>query len=657
MHSACRRSTAFNLFRASAADILFKPSVPVRLLRNTKRCLATPTTSQPVSGGHDPTHQRRHPAQHGPHDQGYDHHQSHRAHGRPPQKSPWVLYPGAIVFLGAAGLVAYKTNRPFRHSVLAVVRCSRVAAAAVLGIVDYKMTFSRTHESEEKKAEAYSHCHTRSAHRVLRALLANGGIFIKLGQHMSSLVVLPVEWTSTMRPLQDQCEPTPYEDVEKLFLSDMGRPISELFDEFDPQPIGVASLAQVHVGRDRESGKRVAVKIQHPHLAEFCDVDMDMVEVSLGWIKSFFPSFEFTWLGEEMRENLPKEMDFTLEALNASRLEADFASVRTSLYIPQVMQAEKRVLVMEYIQGGRVDDLAYLARWGIDRNKVALELARMFARMVHLNGWFHADPHPGNLLIRPSPPLSKSPYNFEIVLLDHGLYFELPNELRIDYSKLWLSLMEKNSERVAKERRRLAQRVGNVGPDLYPVFEAAITGRATLEGAWGAEDPEEESSFRRASSMLDMTPPSNEEMEAIRKAVIGKEGLLLSVFDVLRRVPRRVLMVLKLNDLTRNLDHALMTTHSSIRVFLIMAKYCAYAVWQDDRRRLIDEMREKGLMSFGLLFEYFGCWWRYEKLHTQLLVTEAVMDGEAALVKLRAWVRGLRTMGWQGAYRASAGLA
>ncbi len=94
--------------------------------------------------------------------------------------------------------------------------------------------------------------------------------------------MLPREWTITMRPLQDQCEATPYEDVETLFLSDMGATISDLFDDFDPNPIGVASLAQVHVGHHRASNKKVAVKLQHPHLAEFCEVDMEMVEVTLG---------------------------------------------------------------------------------------------------------------------------------------------------------------------------------------------------------------------------------------------------------------------------------------------------------------------------------------------------------------------------------------
>jgi aarF domain-containing kinase len=218
----------------------------------------------------------------------------------PPKSKSWVLYPASVLVFGGASWYAYENVQPFRHSVLAAVRCSRVAGesqkwkavnlcdqrvlsvlgAAILGGIDYKRTFARHYESEDARLDAYSQCHTRSAQRVLKALLANGGehplgiyirrvafiltslgVFIKMGQHMASLVMLPVEWTSTMRPLQDQCEPTPYQDVEALFLKDMGVPISELFDEFDPTPIGVASLAQVHIGHHRKSGTRVAVKV------------------------------------------------------------------------------------------------------------------------------------------------------------------------------------------------------------------------------------------------------------------------------------------------------------------------------------------------------------------------------------------------------------
>jgi len=534
----------------------------------------------------------------------------------------------------------------------------RHTEAAIFGVIDYKRTFARTYASNEERGEAYSQCHLRSANRVLRALLANGGVFIKLGQHMASLVVLPLEWTTTMRPLQDKCDPTPYEDVNALFLSDMGRPLSEIFDQFNPEPIGVASLAQVHIAHHQESGKTVAVKLQHPHLLEFSEIDMRMVELTLGWIKRWFPEFEFTWLGEEMRENLPKELDFTNEARNARKAAANFENISTSLYIPSVISANKRVLIMEFIEGARVDDLEYLAAHNIDRNKVSLELSRIFSQMVYLDGWFHADPHPGNLLIRPRPAISRSPYNFEIVLLDHGLYFDLDRSLRINYSKLWLSLISPASPENNADRRKYAQLVGNVDSDQYPIFEAALTGRASMGDTPDDPRPEKESTstFKRASSMLDQSPQTEQELEAIRDAVMMEEGLLISVFDILRRMPRRVLMVFKLNDLTRSLDHALSTTHSKVRVFIVVAKYCATAVWDDERQAIFDNMRGSGLLSPGRLAEYFTAWWRYERLYCKFVVLEWYMDIEAQVRKFTAWFGGLWRTGFEGAHKAAAGL-
>lgn len=551
--------------------------------------------------------------------------------------------------------MGYETSKPFRHTVLAMVRCSRVAAAAISSAVDYKVMMSRSYLSEDAEEQAWSECHTRSAKRVLKALLANGGVFIKMGQHMASVIVIPKEWRDTMRVLQDQCEATPLEDLEDMFKLDMGMGIYDLFDDFDPKPIGVASLAQVHVASQRPSGKKVAVKLQHPHLAEFCDVDMEMVDFTFGWIKYWFPEFELTWLADEMRTNLPKEMDFVHEALNAERAQADFVGTRTSMYIPAVITASKRVLVMEFIEGGRVDDLLYLAKHNVDRNKVSVELSRIFSRMVFINGWFHADPHPGNLLIRPSPPGSKSPYNFEIVLLDHGLYFDMDPELRVNYSKLWMSLIEDSSPEVVEARRKYALLVGNIGPDLYPVFEAALTGRAALESAWDSEELNGDT-ISRGCSIASMDKQSREEVEAIQKAVAKKEGLILSIFDVLRRVPRRILMVLKLNDLTRHLDRSLMTTHSPVRVFIEHAKFCVAAIWEDDRRRLNQTVATRGLLSFSLFKDWFKSWWKYEVKYVQLVLYEAYLDFSGWTIQREAWLRGLWRKGLQGAHDAAAGL-
>ncbi|KAG2150579.1 ABC1 family-domain-containing protein [Suillus clintonianus] len=563
-----------------------------------------------------------------------------------PRGKSWFWYPATFLALTGAGYYAYENHQPTRHAVLATLRCSQLAQAAISGAIDYKRTFARTYASEDDRLEAVSQCHVRSATKVLNALLANGGIYIKLGQHIASLIVLPREWTSTMAPLQDKCDATPYEGIAALFLSDMGQPINELFDDFDPVPIGVASLAQVHVGFHKASGKKVAVKVQHPHLVEFFNIDINMVQSTLGWIKYWFPEFEFTWLGEEMRENLPREMDFVHEARNTAHAVADFENIKTSLYIPEVISANKRVLVMEYIQGGRVDDLAYLAKHNIDRNKVALELTRIFNRMVFMNGWFHADPHPGNLLIRPASKSSKSPYNFEIALLDHGLYFDLERELRVNYSRLWLSLIARSSPTVDADRRKYAELVGNITSDLYPVFEAAITGRLAPDGIIEADD-EPKSDIRRATGMLDMASQTEEEMELIRNTV-AQGDILVSVLDVLRRLPRRVLMVMKLNDLARHLDHSLATTHSSVRIFLITSKYCMKAVWQDEKCRF----REGGV-GFGSLL---GSAWAFATAYSKITFIELMMDWQASLVKSSAWLRGFYLKGLAGAHDAAAGL-
>ena len=119
-----------------------------------------------------------------------------------------------------------------------------------------------------------------STSRKITYATPSTGIFIKMGQHMASLVVLPVEWTNTMKILQDKCEPTRYEDLEALFLKDMGRPIDELFDSFNPIPVGVASLAQVHVGHHKASGKLVAVKVNSLRISKSFPLILELAATS-----------------------------------------------------------------------------------------------------------------------------------------------------------------------------------------------------------------------------------------------------------------------------------------------------------------------------------------------------------------------------------------
>ncbi|EJD52676.1 ABC1-domain-containing protein [Auricularia subglabra TFB-10046 SS5] len=570
-----------------------------------------------------------------------------------PVHRKWIRRTGGAVALCSVGLVGYDSLDSIRHASIAAERSARIGRAVVACVIDYKLMFSRNYATPLDYDVALSECHSRSANRILRVLLANGGVFIKLGQHMSSMYLLPLEWTRPMAVLQDKCEPTSFPDIEALFLEETGRSLDSWFVEFDKQPIGVASLAQVHRATLRDSGEEVAVKIQHPRLKEFVDADLKVTSLSLDWVKRLFPEFELDWLGQEMRENLPLELDFVHEAKNAARVTEDFRDIPLPLYVPHVVAAMPRVLIMEFIHGARVDNLEYLAKYHIDRNEVSKSIQEVFTRMVHINGFFHADPHAGNILIRPAKHPRHHRHNFDLVLLDHGLYFDIDPQLRLDYSKMWLALIKPATAQSLIDRRHYAERIGTP-PELYPIFQTAITGRAALEGAWGSEPNAPNKNIGRAGSLMEIKSQSPAEQAAIRAAVF-KDGLMVGVFAMLRKVPRRVLMILKLNDLVRHLDTALQTTHASVRIFTITARNCALAVWEDDFRRFRNAFFTDGC-SWTVIHNLVCSWWQCQYVYRSFRLLEIILDTQAYLVKQRQWWHGLWAHGLRGARLEAAGL-
>lgn len=531
---------------------------------------------------------------------------------------------------------------------LSLKRSSIIMKAAALSVWDYRRTLSAKYTDKDEENEALRQCHLRSAQRILYALQKNGGLYIKLGQHLSSVILLPPEWTETMRPLQDQNEPTPLPELEVLFREETGKTFDEAFSWMDPTPLGVASLAQVHRACDRETGQVLAVKMLHPNVERFSEADMKTVTVLVHWVKRVFPDFAFDWLADEMNKNMPLELDFRHEAGNSARARNDFAQYKeTCVYFPEVPWVFRRVMAMEFIEGARPDDLSYLAKHHINRNRVSQELSRIFAQMLYMHGFFHADPHGGNLLIRPRPDKSRSRDNFEIVLLDHGLYFEIDEELRANYARFWLSLLSRTTPHISRERRKYARLVGNIGDDLYPVLESAITGRSGLQGS-DANNPNGVKGRERMSSLLDLksgSALSEEEQEHIRSTVLEKEGMLLSVMDLLRRVPRAMLMVLKINDLTRSLDAHLHTTHGPARPFIITARYCALVARQSDKRHLQERWRTEGF-SWRLFGDYVWSWWNYFYFYDGLMLLERLSDMKASIGSTLLYMHAIVTGGF-----------
>ncbi|RCH83651.1 hypothetical protein CU098_006581, partial [Rhizopus stolonifer] len=443
--------------------------------------------------------------------------------------------------VGIGSAFMYQTNDQFRHVMKALERCSIAGAVGTHVAYDYYRTLSRDYTSETEAEEAKRVCHQRSAERVLAGIQRLGGIYVKLGQHISVMqYILPNEWCQTMAVLQDRCEATCPEDIQKLFISDYGLPMDDVFEEFDWTPLGVASLAQVHRAKLKkeitEKDEWVAVKLQHPYLDEYCKVDMETVSFIIEIVKKVFPEFGFGWLADEMRESLPKELDFVHEAKNAQRVQANFYEdcIRNefSLVVPTVIWAKRRIMCMEFITGARIDNLDYMKQHNIDPAVVSKELTRVFSEMIFVHGFVHCDPHPGNVFVRPAKDPKHSKYNFDLVLLDHGLYRDLSPELRSNYAHLWTSLIKGDEKGIREYSFKVA------GTEGYQLFACMLTGRE-----W------------KTISQSDLnTTRTEEEVDRISEGAIDR---FVEVADILGRLPRAVLLLLKTNDLLRHVDEKL----------------------------------------------------------------------------------------------------
>ncbi|KAK3171012.1 hypothetical protein OEA41_003096 [Lepraria neglecta] len=458
--------------------------------------------------------------------------------------------------LGAGFFLTFSDSA--RHSYAAATRSMRVLYALGRSVRDYQIILKDNAEDGDEWKAVLKACHKRCAERTLKAMEANGSIFIKLGQHLSSMnYLLPVEWTTTFIPLQDRCPVSSYESIADMVLRDTGIPIEEHFDEFERVPIGAASLAQVHLATMKDTGRKVAVKVQHPALEEWIPLDLTLTRFTFSTLKKFFPEYDLEWLSSEMEASLPQELDFALEGENALRTRKHFLNLPGSpLVVPDVMWGKKRILVMENVPGHRTDDLEYLDSNGIDRDEVSAALARIFNEMIFGDTPLHCDPHGGNIAIRKNS--SRREPNFDIILYDHGLYRDIPKQLRRDYAKLWLAVIDADE----KNMRKYAYNVARITDDQFPLFASAITGR----------------DYRAVTKSV-VSTRSDEEKEEISGAL--GEGMLQQLVQMLGRVPPIILLILKTNDLTRSLDENLHTRDGPVRNFMILARYCSKTIFEE----------------------------------------------------------------------------
>ncbi|CAJ2502239.1 Uu.00g096330.m01.CDS01 [Anthostomella pinea] len=514
---------------------------------------------------------------------------------KPPRAKTAILTATAT---GAAGAGVLAFTDDIKYGYEATERAGRVATTLAICINDYRTSLNRRDKAEDPAEQdtLLKQCHKRCAERTLRVLEKNGGIFIKLGQHLSAMTyLLPYEWTSTFIPLQDKCPVSSFESIEAMFRRDTGEDLKDYFSEFAEEPIGAASLAQVHLATVKDSGQRVAVKVQHPGLAQWAPLDMKLTAFTFSTLKRFFPEYDLEWLSAEMEVSLPQELDFQLEAANAIRTQQHFAQrPELPLVIPDVIWAKKRILVMAKESGSRLDDLDFLDSNHIDRDEVSATLSHIFNEMIFgKNAPLHCDPHGGNIAIRKTTRKRKGGANFEIILYDHGLYRVIPEDLQRSYAKMWLAVIDGDMDRMKK----YAHEVAGVTEEQFPLFASAITGR----------------DYTVVRSSITKTR-SEKEKKTMGDAL--QEGLLSDLVTMLGQVPRIILLILKTNDLTRSLDENLHTRQGPMRTFMILARYCARTVLREQ----VEEIRERPGSLFwpGNAFRLLNAWMGYLRVELKL---------------------------------------
>lgn len=350
----------------------------------------------------------------------------------------------------------------------ATPRVTRIVSEATRIVAGYKLyEFKAPFMSQAARRQALDQLHERSAQRLYELCIELRGGVLKLGQLLSCRVdILPPAYVRELARLQDQAPQEDPGQILAMIEADLGRPLAELFAQFDPEPVAAASLAQVHRATLAD-GTIVAVKVQRPGIREVLEADIAALKVVGGLLRSLMPALDAdTWVNEIAR-SLLDEIDFAAEAT----VGAEFArqlSHRDDVVIarsyPHLSSA--RILTMDFIEGQRLhsylDARAAAAEPGrADIDRLLHTLVDLFMEQILRLGHFHADPHPGNFLVTPEGKL---------VMLDFGCVCRFEPDTRRRYLMLCLAALGNNRDEMQRLLADLGFRAGGEDPQAMLAY-------------------------------------------------------------------------------------------------------------------------------------------------------------------------------------------
>lgn len=326
--------------------------------------------------------------------------------------------------------------------------------ARVWGIRPLRPALGRERYWEVKKGVA-----KRNARMLYRNILRLKGLFIKVGQFLSVRVdVLPKAYTRELTRLQDQVPPADFAEIRQRVEQELKSPIGKVFREFNPIPIAAASLGQVHEARLHD-GTRVAVKVQYPGIEEVVNCDLEILRLIMKWYGMFRKEFQSTFLLEEFRQHVSRELDYIQEGKSAERVARNFAQ-DPRVVVPKVLwpYTTSTVLTLEFIDGIKITDKERLDAAGYDIGEISKLLMDCYFRQIFRDGFFHADAHPGNLFVLPGPKLA---------LLDFGLSKEMDPKFLPNFIGFAAAIYGKDPKRASECLRELGLTVLNQKEDTF----------------------------------------------------------------------------------------------------------------------------------------------------------------------------------------------
>ena len=319
-----------------------------------------------------------------------------------------------------------------------------------------------------------------------------GGLMIKVGQFLSArLDVLPPEITNELAGLQDEVPAEPFAAIREKAEKELGESLSEAYAWFDETPMAAASLGQVHKARLCEAEAElngysdVVVKVQRPHIEEVVEVDLAALRRVGGWLQRYKPvskRADVPALVDEFALTTREEIDYVAEAQNAATFAENFED-DPRIHVPRVVWdlSTRRVLTLENVAAIKLGDYEAITAAGIDRSKVASALLDAYMQQILEDGFFHADPHPGNLFVTPREGTDEDGNaNWQLTFIDFGMMGQVPENLRGGLREVLIAVGTQDAARLVQSYRTLGVLLPSADLKLIEMASAQL-----FERFWG----------------------------------------------------------------------------------------------------------------------------------------------------------------------------